>query len=142
MLSLLQDSVGVGAPVAAHFIVILLLSRTVNFSPINTFSETRSSSSRSLVAKRILGFTDSGENSEKLVEVKSNNLKLLDGFKSVKSQFSLFSRNDCVFSLLFYKNMSNRAVLDKLIKKYSEIIPTVSEHQNYFIDGGVPCLSH
>lgn len=60
----------------------------------------------------------------------------------MKSQFSLFSRNDSVFSLLFYKNMSNRAVLDKLIKKYSEIIPTVSEHRNYFIDGGVPCLTH
>lgn len=65
-----------GAPVAAHAIVILLLSRSVNFSPINTFSETRSSSSRSLVAKRILGFTDSGENSEKLVEVKSKQPKI------------------------------------------------------------------
>ena len=64
MLSLLQVSVGLGAPVATHSIVILLLSRTVNFSPIEIFSETRSSSSRSLVAKRILGFTDSGENSE------------------------------------------------------------------------------
>lgn len=76
MLSLLQDSVGVGAPVAAHSIVILLLSRIVNFSPINTFSETRLSSSRSLVAKRILGFTDSGENSEKLLEVESKQPKI------------------------------------------------------------------
>lgn len=74
-----------GVLVVVYFIVILFLLRIVNFFLINIFSEIWLSSFCFFVVKRIFGFMDFGENSEKLVEVKLNNLKLLDGFKLVKS---------------------------------------------------------